>query len=205
MGFGPFGNFDTPRYSTHFFLRWDVLRQETHIYLCQEDKALGAQLAVRQGTLAHDLMRTVLADGAMGAEQPLRCVYDMLDTNSRADTMQEYRRSGRWNLKEEQKQQLLDYEKLEHLVLVAERKQVFMTVNLQLGMSPSVIKPGDCIAIIHGSKVPCVLRQVKKRSNEYRIISQCYLDGWMYGRTKTIRSHPHGKWMEEEPDEFILV
>jgi hypothetical protein len=97
------------------------------------------------------------------------------------------------------------YEKLEDLALVAERKCMFWTENLQLGLACEDAEIGDQIAILHGSKVPCLFRAVDAGSGEYRVISQCYLDGWMYGKPLKERSHPHGKWWEEEQDKFVLV
>jgi hypothetical protein len=91
------------------------------------------------------------------------------------------------------------------LMYVAERKRVFVIDNLQLGMASSAAKIRDKIAIIHGSKVPCILREVEGGAGEYRVISQCYLDGWMYGKSPNDRPHPHGKWWEEKVDEFVLV
>ena len=192
--------------TTHLFLSSAVLWNNVMRYLHAHSGVLGDQLAVRLGTLERDLMRTVLADGAMGSEQPLRCVYEMIDANNAADKARELRQaSTKEELTEEQKELLSDYEKLETLVLVAERKRVFMTDNLQLGMAPSAVRIGDQIAIVHGSKVPCVLRKVGGGSGEYRVIAQCYLDGWMYGKSPNDRPHPHGKWWEENEDEFVLV
>lgn len=201
-----FGKFASWKHSTHMFLAWDILRQSTNRYLYGKSAILGDQLAVKLGTVDKDLMRTVLADGAMGMQQPLRCLDELLDVNKTADKWRELRNEGRRDdLSEEQKNDLGDYEKLEHLALVAELKQVFITDNIQLGLVPQAARIGDHIAIVHGSKVPCVLREVEGASGEYRIISQCYLDGWMYGKTPNDRPHPHSKWWEEKEDEFVLV
>jgi hypothetical protein len=182
------------------------LYDSTRRCLWKYQRILGDQLAVKLDTLERDLTRTVLADGAMGSEQPLHCFYEMIDANNRSETHQQCGKAGkREELTEEQKERLSDYEKLEALVLVAEEKRVFMTDNFQLGMAPSADKEGDQIAIIHGSKVPCILRKVEGGSHEYRVISQCYLDGWMYGKSPNDRSHPHSKWWEEQQDEFVLV
>ena len=69
-------------------------------------------------------------------------------------------------------------------------------------MAPNGVLVGDKIAILHGSKVPCVLRAVDEAKKEYRVISQCYLDGWMFGAIIP-RPHPHQKWWEEEPDDLV--
>ena len=188
------------------FLSWGLLLDSTRRHLWKYQGILGDQLAVKLDTLERDLMRTVLADGAMGSEQPLHCVYEMIDANNHSDTARGFGDVGRREkLTEEQKEMLSDYEKLEALVLVAEEKRVFMTDNLQLGMAPSAAQKGDQIAIIHGSKVPCILRGVEGGPHEYRVISQCYLDGWMYGKSPNDRPHPHSKWWEEQEDDFVLV
>lgn len=202
---GGYGKFASFKHSTHQFLGWDLLCLHTRRYLETKRDALGDGLAVKIDLLERDLMRTVLADGTMGEEQPLRCVYEMLDANKTAEKAWGLRNAGKEKLKEEEEEMLQDYEKLEVLSLVAELKQVFMTDGIQLGLAPLAAKIGDHIAIIHGSNVPCVLREVNGRFGEYRVISQCYLDGWMYGETPNDHTHPHSKWWEEKVDEFVLV
>lgn len=175
----------------HLFLDWMLLYDSTLRYLYSYKNVLGDYLEVKVDTLKRDLMRTVLADGAMGSEQPLHCAYEMIDAIETGDKVRELRDAGkREELTEEQSELLSDYEKLENLMFVAERKRVFVTNNLQLGMASSAAKIGDKIAIIHGSKVPCVLREVEGGAGEYRVISQCYLDGWMYGKSPNDRPHP---------------
>ena len=167
---------------------------------------MGDQFEVKMATLHSNLMRTVLAHGAMGSEQPLRCVYEMIEANTKSFVARDLRSAGNTGDTEEEERELLrDYEKLENLVLVAKFKKVFCMEHLQLGMAPVAAKAGDRIAILHGSKVPCVLRETIATSGEYRIISQCYLDGWMYGKPPRVLPHPHVTWWEEEADVFILV
>lgn len=197
--------FTSSNQGTAYFLGWEGLLQGLRRYLYSMRDKLQDQVELKIETLERDVMRTVLADGTMGSQQPLRCVYEMLDANKLWAKARGHREAGRNGLTEEEKELLKDYEKLEDLVLVAESKRVFMTEYIQLGMVPVTAQIGDQIAIIHGSRVPCVLREVRGKSGEYRIISQCYLDGWMYGKTPNDRPHPHNKWWEEIVDEFIVV
>jgi hypothetical protein len=186
-------------------ISWEVLVQNVHHHLAGYRKVMGDQFEVKVATLRRDLMRTVLADGAMGSEQPLRCVYEMMDVISKYERARELRFAGNTGNTEEERELLSDTDKLENLTLVAEYKRVFCTQHIQLGMAPAAAQVGDQIAILHGSKTPCLLRETGAESGEYRIISQCYLDGWMYGKPPKDLPHPHGMWWEEEADEFILV
>ena len=185
---------------------WITLPDYARRYLYGYRDALGDELLVKLQTLNSDLMRTLLCDGAMGSQQPLRCVPQMTRVITDAQSLRQLRDSGpNMDITAEQSEMLEAYEKLEDLVMVAERKHMFWTENLQLGMACDDVEIGDRIAILHGSKVPCLLRAVGADSGEYRVISQCYLDGWMYGKPLKERPHPHGKWWEEEQDEFVLV
>jgi Heterokaryon incompatibility protein (HET) len=202
----PISTFRGSHHHVKLFLWWLLLVDGSKRYLYNFQKLLGDILEVKLQTLEVDLMRTVLADGAMGSQQPLRCVPEMVKIITHGEHVGDIRDAGRINeLTPEEKEVLAEYEKLEDLATVAELKRVFFTENLQLGMAPSAIQPGDQIAIIHGSKVPLVLRQISSRSKEYSVISQCYLEGWMYGNPPKERPHPHGMWWKEEVDEFILV
>jgi hypothetical protein len=132
----------------------------------------------------------------------------MLDIHYQSETIRELRKSkSRDEMTPEEIQMVDGYETLENLILVAENKQLFSTKNFQHGMAPDGIQVGDKIAILHGSKVPCVLRAVDGAENEYRVLSQCYLDGWMFGRGRADvpQPHPHLKWWEEEVDDLVLV
>ncbi|KAF2631619.1 hypothetical protein BU25DRAFT_407263 [Macroventuria anomochaeta] len=60
--------------------------------------------------------------------------------------------------------------------------QLFSTKHFQLGMGPMGLEVGDKVTILHGSGTPCTLRAVDEAQNEHRAISQCFLDGWMFGK-----------------------
>ncbi|KAE9378889.1 hypothetical protein N431DRAFT_433910 [Stipitochalara longipes BDJ] len=57
------------------------------------------------------------------------------------------------------------------------------------------VEPGDCIAVLHGSTVPWVLRQ--EDDGCYTVVGQCFVDGVMHGEAVT--------WKEDDADVFVLV
>jgi hypothetical protein len=64
-----------------------------------------------------------------------------------------------------------------------------------LGLAHETAGTGDVICIVHGSKVPLILRRVA--DGQYLLMGQCYLEGCMCGETVT--------WDEQDADEFILI
>ncbi|KAM6507199.1 hypothetical protein FALCPG4_018581 [Fusarium falciforme] len=211
---GHFDYFQWWAHSVSFFLAFDVLvgSLQRSMYYSRFDPLFGDYRPIKEELLVPDFMTTVLADGALGAEQPLRKIDKYLDAVRACNKPRDLRESGRVLGADEQR--LVEcYEKLEDLVLVAEHKCIFITEYFQLGMAARVTEPGDFVAILHGSQVPCILRKVEETRNEYKLISQCYLHGWMYGNSprevfgKDPTQYPQLKvrWWEEDPDEFVLV
>jgi hypothetical protein len=96
----------------------------------------------------------------------------------------------------------LKYERqfLREKMLVCYRKRVFSSEASSLGLAPKDVKFGDLICIVHGSRVPIVLRKLEggKESGEqvYRLVGQCYLEGAMYGEKVN--------WAENQTDTFLL-
>ena len=62
------------------------------------------------------------------------------------------------------------------------------------GLAPKTTRGRDIICILHGSKVPVVLRRLGRC---YRVIGQCYWHGWMYGDKVD--------WSEDEGECFQLI
>lgn len=62
------------------------------------------------------------------------------------------------------------------------------------GLVPKTAKCGDVVCILHGSKVPIVLRRLGRC---HRVVGQCYWHGWMYGEKVD--------WSEGEGGLFKLV
>jgi hypothetical protein len=191
------------------FLYWAVNLQGARAKLYDFKDQLGDYLPVAIQTMDRDLLRTMLADGAMGAEQPLRNVNKYVRALEHSSEMRTLRQR-RGTLDSDECSLLADYEKLEDLELIARGKNIFFTEHCQLGLAPGATREGDLVAIVHGSKTPVVLRGVEGLEGEYRVLGQCYLNGWMYGETpnKVLggkERHPHCKWWEEEQDLLVLV
>ena len=78
-------------------------------------------------------------------------------------------------------------------VICAGRRIVFGE-GQGFGLLPKSAKCGDVICVLHGSKVPIVLRRLGRC---YRVVGQCYWHDWMYGENV--------HWSEREGDLFKLV
>lgn len=203
------------KYSSLFYsLSWDgnLQRARAHLYTGEMRNKLGDYLPIKLANMERDIMRAMLADGALGSEQPLKRIDKFVDAIKKSEEIRELRHH-RATLTEDQKLMVADYERLEALALVAEQKDLFFTKHLDLGLAADAAQEGDFIAILHGSRVPIVLRKVDGKENEFKAICQCYLNGWMYGasprelfgKDALKHPHPHGSWWKETPDEFILI
>jgi hypothetical protein len=62
------------------------------------------------------------------------------------------------------------------------------------GLVPAAAQGDDIVCILHGSRVPVVLRRLGRR---YRLVGQCYWYEWMYGEKVD--------WKEDEGDLFEIV
>jgi hypothetical protein len=58
----------------------------------------------------------------------------------------------------------------------------FSTVRGRLGLGPRNMAVGDLVYIVHGAKVPYILRS-RPTKTEMRFIGDCYVDGVMYGES----------------------
>ncbi|KAL1614991.1 hypothetical protein SLS54_009332 [Diplodia seriata] len=63
-------------------------------------------------------------------------------------------------------------------------------------LSPPFAEPGDIIVILHGCRVPHILRKTEDPAR-FQMVGECYLQGAMRGEAVT--------WAEDEADLFILV
>jgi hypothetical protein len=77
---------------------------------------------------------------------------------------------------------------------VAWGRQLIVSRDWRLGLAHVAAHEGDVICIVHGSKVPLVLRRLQ--SGRYRLIGQCYFESAMRGEEVT--------WGEDDADVFIL-
>jgi hypothetical protein len=169
----------------------------------------------RWPNLTGQVLRILLADGAFGTVQPLPETVEKLerilgDENEIMD-MKRKMDAGEYVLN--QKKWEDDYTLLKKLfewALIAQKKVMFVTKaakgvggpdSIHLGLAACVVQVDDIIAVLHGSQVPVVLRPAESGDNQWRVISQCYLEGWMY------RNDVEKKiwWEEDESDTFLLV
>ena len=97
-----------------------------------------------------------------------------------------------------------DYDHLPHgaslgtlhdLSKVQYHRRVARCANNRLALTPDLTQKGDQNAILHGSRVPVVLRPRPNGKNV--VIGQCYYDGAMYGEM----ADP----VDENADMFTLV
>ncbi|KAF3045203.1 hypothetical protein E8E12_010677 [Didymella heteroderae] len=153
----PFGEFMSYKHDTHLFLWWDCRLQDLRRYHYRDppvEKAYGCHLPTKFESAESDLMRICLADGAVAAEQPLReKVCELLDLNAQAGLIQNLRKEKSRSAMTTAKMQLVDdYEEFENMCLIAEHKQLFATVNFQLGLAPEGLKDAyDFVEISKGS------------------------------------------------------
>jgi hypothetical protein len=65
------------------------------------------------------------------------------------------------------------------IVVKAYKRRPFVTAKGHLGLGPDDIKAGDLIALVIGSQVPFVLREIA--DGKYKLIGEAYVDGIMDG------------------------
>jgi hypothetical protein len=165
--------------------------------------------------LTGEVLRTLLADGAFGNVQPLpektkeleRVLGDeskIMDMKRRMDAGEQVPNPRRW------RDDYVVLEKLFEWALIAQKKVLFVTKavdiidgpdSVNLGLAASAAQVNDVIVLLNGSQVPVVLRPAEGGENQWRVISQCYLNGWMY------ESDAEKKvwWDEDDGDCFLLV
>lgn len=157
-----------------------------------------------QHNLEDRLMRTILADGAFGHKQPLvdtpgqiRQICDMESQIEREVA------GGPLPPSMRAKKTILD--QIRKWSLIAQQKKIFLCEDreddqvLHLGLAPRAIRPDDYVCLLRGSRVPCLLR--KNDQNTYKVVGQCYLDGWMTGEVPPNRQRSFKKIQMK----FVLV
>jgi hypothetical protein len=65
-------------------------------------------------------------------------------------------------------------------------KRLLVSERGLFGMTPPRARSGDAICILFGCSVPVVLREYEGR-NTYRLIGECYVDGFMNGETLSLQ------------------
>jgi len=80
---------------------------------------------------------------------------------------------------------------------VCRGRQLALLDKYCVGLGPVQARKGDSICILHGSRIPWVLRARPPEANTYEVIGQCFVHGLMYGEAVD--------WAEEDADTFVLV
>jgi len=126
-------------------------------------------------------------DGLSAADiQVLLQTYDYLHALAALQDTQPSKPTKSWKTKATQ---LRDHGR------IAWGRQLVVGRDWRLGLTHETVKEGDVMCIIHGSKVPLMLRRL---ANGYcRLMGQCYFEGAMRGEEVN--------WNEESADEFVLV
>jgi hypothetical protein len=101
---------------------------------------------------------------------------------------------------EAEKRQAEVLERVRGWGLIVQEKKVFLSGRGGLGLVPRSAWCGDLICVVYVSKAPCVLRRMEGSAEYFRVLGQCYLDGWMYGEA------PAGEgWGEGGVRRFTIV
>lgn len=65
--------------------------------------------------------------------------------------------------------------------ILAERS-LFWTKQGYIGLGSRYLQPGDVVTVFDGDTTPFLLREERSSANNaYKVVSDCYLYGWMYG------------------------
>ena len=192
-------NFETNYYkdvSLQAFLNLDRHVESLKRYLRNQRGMSTENVQHRWPDLEGDVLRTLLADGAFGNEQPLPSI---------ADIIAAYRKSGdSENTANAVEPHGVIDSQLREWVLILQKKKLFVSKELRLGLAPrdahrNGAEVGNAIAILEGSRTPCLFKTPGGPvGDRYQVVSQCDLDGWMY-------KAPRDGKIISEPETFILV
>jgi hypothetical protein len=86
-------------------------------------------------------------------------------------------------------------EDLDHLSTIRQQRSLVYCWKGRLGLAPEGTEIGDKVAILHGSRVPIVLRE--QAGGKYTVLGQCYYEGAMFGESVG--------WHEHQAQKMILV
>jgi hypothetical protein len=144
------------------------------------------------GRMNQIILRTLLVAGAFSLDKRMAHSFDDLLEAYHAD-------DGKPPIHDTPAYQRQVY--LRQALEVAAGKKVFLTLDSDIGLGYRTMAEGDLVCILHGSKMPCVLRPSSRVKGHFTLVGQCYLDGWMFGNT-----NPRGwPWWNSEPRLFRLL
>ncbi|KAF2145870.1 uncharacterized protein K452DRAFT_102434 [Aplosporella prunicola CBS 121167] len=75
-------------------------------------------------------------------------------------------------------------------------RRLLETTAGRIGLAPELCEVGDALAVLHGCRVPLVLRRVEGEES-YRLVGDCFVEGAMNGEAVS--------WFDCEADEIVLV
>lgn len=174
-------NFETTYYkdvSIQTFLDFDKHMDSIKGYFARQQGLSSDKIRDRWPHLEEDLMRTLLADGAFGTEQPLPVPVKDIIAVYRDEVASDQGAAAKATTPTLR-------ERVHEWSLILQKKRIFVSGNLELGLAPrdaygNGARPGDLIALLHGSRVPCLMRQAESADDCYQVVGQCYLNNWMF-------------------------
>ena len=66
-------------------------------------------------------------------------------------------------------------------ILYTSYRVIFLTRKGYIGLGPYGMQEGDKVVIFDGDSTPFVLRADESEYDRWKLVGECYLDGWMYG------------------------
>jgi len=81
------------------------------------------------------------------------------------------------------------------------RRTVFRTNTGVYGLCPRTVRGGDTVVVLFGGRTPFILRRIEgPDASRFRLISDCYLEGYMDGEAVRLVNELHRK-----PQQFVLA
>lgn len=80
---------------------------------------------------------------------------------------------------------------VEWMKMVCANRRLFMTETGEVGLGPGVVRPGDVVCVLYGTRVPIVLRQV---GAAWAVVGECYVDRLMLG--EAMAGDCQDRWFE---------
>jgi len=176
---------------------WDV---HTYLHISSLQQSLAAIWPENQSLpTPEDILATALADGSFAFDEKERLACrDGLSKEQKTRLLDIYKSLDPTSpgfAARSQRQRRLDTTLRDHARIAWDRAMIVSKSRWRLGLAHRSVRVGDLIGIIHGSRVPLVLRRVG--GDRYQLVGQCYLEGVMRGEEVG--------WSEGEADEFCLI
>ncbi|SMR58274.1 unnamed protein product [Zymoseptoria tritici ST99CH_1E4] len=85
------------------------------------------------------------------------------------------------------------------IIVACQMRRLAIMRNGTAGLVPKLVQPSDRVVMIHGSNMPFVIRPC---GEEYLLLGDCYLDGWMSWQEKYTALEQ--RMLKEEPINFRI-